>query len=122
MKLLLENWRKYLRENVFYVDINLLVPSEELGHGKGHSCPGAECDSIIQQKMIQMKDGNFEPLEVCNQKPVNSYRVQGQDMAPKTGIKEPLYFVLNGHHRLEAAKKLGVQKVPVYLTAQEITK
>jgi len=122
MKLLLENWREYLNENVFYVDISLLVPSEEMGHGKDHDCPSAECDNIVQQKMDQMKDGDFEPLEVCNQKPVNSYRVQGQEMAPKTGMSEPLYSVLNGHHRLEAAKKLGLQKVPVYLTAQEVAK
>ena len=122
MKHLLENWRQYLNENVFYVDINILVPSEELGHGKDHECPGAECDKAIQQKMDQMRGGNFEPIEVCNQKPVNSYRVKGQSMAPKSGMKEPFYYVLDGHHRLEAAKKLGIKEVPVYLTPQERAK
>ena len=122
MKLLLENWRQFLNENVFYVDINILVPSEELGHGKDHECPGAECDKVIQQKMDQMRGGNFEPIEVFNQKPVNSYRVKGQSMAPKSGMKEPFYYVLDGHHRLEAAKKLGIKEVPVYLTPEERTK
>ena len=119
MKLLLENWRKYLKENVFYVDISTLLPSEELGHGKDHDCPSPTCGDIIQQKIDLIKQGNFEPIEVCNQKPVNSYRVQDQDMAPKTGVSEPFYHVLNGHHRLEAAKRLGVKKVPVYLTPKE---
>jgi uncharacterized ParB-like nuclease family protein len=122
VKHLFENWRQYLNENVFYVDINILVPSEEMGHGKDHECPGAECDKAIQQKMDQMRGGNFEPIEVCNQKPVNSYRVQGQNMAPKSGMKEPLYYVLDGHHRLEAAKKLGIKEVPVYLTPKERSK
>ena len=122
MKQLFENWRRYINEAVFYVSVEKLLPTEELGHGKDHDCPSAECDNIVQQKMDQMKDGDFEPLEVCNQKPVNSYRVQGQEMAPKTGMSEPFYSVLNGHHRLEAAKKLGLQKVPVYLTAQEVAK
>ena len=119
MKLLLERWNKYLNEGVFYVNISKLLPAEELGHGKDHDCPSKTCDDIIQQKMNLISAGNLEPLEVCNQKPVNPYRTQGQEMAPKTGITEPFYFVLNGHHRLEAAKKLGIKKVPVYLTAEE---
>ena len=119
MKQLLENWRKHINENVFHVDINLLIPSEELGHGKEHDCPSAECDSIIQQKMDLIKQGNLEPIEVCNQKPVNTYRIQDQTQAPKSGVGEPFYHVLNGHHRLEAAKKLGLKKVPVYLTSKE---
>tara|TARA_Y100001968_G_C19314894_1_gene696076 strand:+ start:28 stop:747 length:720 start_codon:yes stop_codon:yes gene_type:complete len=109
----------FMNENVFYVDVSLLIPSEEMGHGKEHDCPGAECDAIVQQKMDLINQGNLEPIEVCNQKPVNSYRVQDQEMAPKSGVSEPFYHVLNGHHRLEAAKRLGVKKVPVYLTPKE---
>jgi len=119
MKLILENWREYLNENVFYVNINKLLPAEELGHGKDHDCPSKTCDDIIQQKMDLINAGELEPLEVCNQKPVNPYRLQGEKTAEKTGESEPFYFVLNGHHRLEAAKKLGIEKVPVYLTPEE---
>ena len=119
MKLLLESWRQYLNEDIFYVNINKLLPAEELGHGKEHNCPSKACDDIIRQKMDLIKAGNIEPLEVCNQKPVNPYRLQGKDSAPKTGISEPFYFVLNGHHRLEAAKRLGLNKIPVYLTPEE---
>ena len=119
MKLILENWRKFLKENVFYVNINKLLPAEELGHGKEHSCPGAECENIIQQKMNLFSRGTIEPLEVCNQKPVNPYRLEGEEQADKTGIAEPFYFVLNGHHRLEAAKRMGLRKLPVYITQKE---
>ena len=121
MKLLLENWRKYLNENkkVFYVDVYSLVPAEELGHGKDHDCPSQECERVIQDKMEQFEQGNVEPLEVCNQAPINPHRIDDQPKAPKSGISEPVYFVLNGHHRLEAAKKMGIQKLPVYLTPLE---
>ena len=37
----------------------------------------------------------------------------------KTGLPEPFYFVLNGHHRLEAARRLGIQQIPVILTLAE---
>jgi len=119
MKLLIENWRKYLKENVFYVDVNTLIPSEEVGHGKKHDCPGAECNVIIQQKMDLMRQGILEPIEVCNQKPINTYRIQDQEQAPKSGIDEPFYHVLDGHHRLEAAKRLGIKRIPIYLTPKE---
>jgi len=121
VKLLFENWRNYLNENkkVFYVDVNLLVPSEELGHGKDHDCPSQECENIVQDKMQHMQQGKIKPLEVCNQAPANPHRIDDQPKAPKSGISEPVYFVLNGHHRLEAAKKLGLEKLPVYLTPLE---
>jgi len=121
MKLLFENWREYVKENkkVFYVDVNLLVPSEEMGHGKDHDCPSQECENIVQDKMQQIQQGILEPLEVCNQAPVNPHRIDDQPKAAKSGISEPVYFVLNGHHRLEAAKKLGIKEFPVYLTPLE---
>jgi hypothetical protein len=121
MRLLLESWQNFLAEQktVFYVDINSLLPTEELGHGKDHHCPGEECDALVQKKMHMISSGVFKPLEVCNQKPVNTYRIQDQDLAPKSGMREPFYYVLNGHHRLEAAKILGIQKIPVYLTNEE---
>jgi uncharacterized ParB-like nuclease family protein len=124
MKLLFENWRQYLNENknIFYVNIHHLMPSEELGHGKDHECPSQKCDDVIQNKMHQMQQGDLEPLEVCNQAPINPHRTDGQPKAPKSGISEPVYFVLDGHHRLEAAKKLGLEKLPVYLTPLETNK
>jgi uncharacterized ParB-like nuclease family protein len=119
MQLILESWRLYLNENVFYVSTHKLLPVEETGHGKEHDCPSQTCEEIIQQKMDQIKADNFEPIEVCNQKPVNPYRLQGKQSAPKTEFSEPFYHVLNGHHRLEAAKRMGIEKVPVYLTPEE---
>ena len=118
-----ENWRRFINENqqVLYVDINLLLPTEELGHGKDHDCPSSECEAAVQDKMGEIKGGKFEPIEVANQKPVKTYKLQGQgvDIAPKSGIPEPFYHVLDGHHRLEAAKRLGLQSVPVFITAEE---
>jgi hypothetical protein len=122
MKLLLENWRKYLTENtVFYVDVNLLLPTEELGHGKEHNCPSQECDAAIEEKVTEIESGHFKPIEVCNQKPVKTYRTQdlGVGQSTKSGMAEPFYHIMNGHHRVEAAKRLGILQVPVYLTPEE---
>jgi len=117
VKLLFENWRQYLKEEVFYVNIEKLLPTEELGHGKSEE--GYETSSAIDDKAAEIEQGKFEPIEVCNQKPVNTYRIQDSEQAPKSGEPEPFYHVLNGHHRLEAARKLGMSEVPVYITRQE---
>ena len=112
-----------LSENktVFYVNINDVLPTEELGHGKDHDCPSAACDDVVNKKMLDIESGQFEPIEVCNQKPVKTYRAQGEKVgrASKSGISEPFYHVMNGHHRLEAARKLGLGRVPVYITPEE---
>jgi uncharacterized ParB-like nuclease family protein len=116
MKLLLENWRGYLNENVFYVNIEKLIPTEELGHGKDHDCPSEECEQQIQIKMQQIQGGELEPISVCNQKPIATARLQDKEEyspAPKSGQSEPFLYVLDGHHRLEAAKRLGMEKVPI---------
>ena len=108
--------RKPLNENVIYVSINKLIPTEETGHGKDHVCPSEQCNIEIQKKMQQIKSGDFPPIHVCSQKPVVTYRLQGQeDYIPdeKSGIDEPFFYVLNGHHRLEAAKLLGLKEVPI---------
>ena len=54
MKLLFENWRKYLTENATSVSIELLIPTEEMGHGKEHECPSRQCETEIQKKMQQI--------------------------------------------------------------------
>jgi len=119
MKLIIENWRGFLNESIFYVFINKVLPTEELGHGKDHNCPSEECERQIQIKIQQIQNGNFEPIDVCSQKPVVTARLQGKksyQAAPKSGQQEPFFYVLNGHHRLEAAKRLGMEKVPVRKT------
>jgi len=116
MKLLMENWREYLNEDVSYVNITKLLPTEELGHGKDHDCPSKECEEKIKKKMKEIESGEFNPIEVCHQKPVSTYRLQGKkDHTPgeKSGVDEPFFFVLNGHHRLEAAKRLGITRIPI---------
>jgi len=122
MKLLLENWRKYLNENVFYVDIERLLPSQEQGHGKGHLCPSPECEDTLQAKISDIESGNIEPLEVSNKKPIRPYRIQSLPVGkgPKSDVDEPFYFVLDGHHRLEAAKLMGIDKLPVFLTPEDV--
>ena len=97
MKRLFENWRKYLNEGTFYASIDTVLPTEELGHGKEHDCPGEKCEQQIQKKIQQIQDGNFEPIHVCNQKPVVTARLQGKEdylPAPKTGQEEPFLYVL----------------------------
>ena len=103
MKLILENWRKYLKEEVFYVNISRLLPTEEMGHGKA-GFEDYKTESAIKEKM---------------QKPVNPYRLQGKPPMEKTGQAEPFYFVLNGHHRLAAAHRLGIVNIPVVLNKLE---
>jgi uncharacterized ParB-like nuclease family protein len=138
MKLLLENWRKHkkylkdhpymepdgLQEGSFLVSIHKVLPTEELGHGKDHDCPGEDCESIINDKITSIQQGNFEPIQVCNQKPVVTARLSGKEdyEAPeKSDQDEPFYYVLNGHHRLEAAKRLGLDKIPVVQVQKEQT-
>ena len=108
-------------KKVFYVDTAILLPTQELGHGKDHDCPGEECEEVVQSKMNDIKRGRLKPLEVSNRKPIRPYRIQSLDVgkAPKSTVEEPFYHVLNGHHRLEAAKRLGVLQLPVYITPEE---
>ncbi len=112
----MENWRLYLRENSVYIAIQQILPTEELGHGKEHACPSAECEDKIQAKIKAIESGNFEPIQVCQQKPVVTARLQGKEDyegSPKTGMPEPFYHILNGHHRFLAAQRLGMTEVPV---------
>ena len=112
----MENWRQYLNENVAYVSIDKVLPTEELGHGKDHECPSEDCEAIVQSKMAAIKQGEFEPIQVCNQKPVVTAKLAGQEdytAPPKSKESESFFYVLDGHHRLEAAKRLGLKKIPV---------
>ena len=114
MKFLLENWRQYQEgPKVFYVSIEKLIPTEEMGHGKEHNCPSKECEAAIDAKISKIMAGNFEPIIVCKNKPLNVARLAGKELAPKSDIEEPFYYILNGHHRVEAAKRIGIRKVPV---------
>ena len=114
MKSLLENWRQYQDgPKVFYVAIEEVIPTEEFGHGKDHDCPSKECEVAVDEKIAQIMAGKFEPILVCKNKPLNVARLKDQDNGPKNTIEEPFYYVLDGHHRLEAAHRLGLRKVPV---------
>ena len=117
MKLLLENWREYQEgPKAFYVSIEEVIPTEELGHGKDHDCPSQECEDVIDDKIAKIMGGKFEPITVCNHKPLNVMRLasdEDYEMPPKNPIEEPFYYVIDGHHRLEAAKRIGLRKVPV---------
>lgn len=119
-----ESRREYLNESVFYISIDKILPTEELGHGKDHDCPGEECEEIVQSKMSDIEQGNFEPIQICNQKPVVTARLSGKEdytPAPKSGQEEPFFHILDGHHRLEAAKRLGLDKIPVVQVQKEQT-
>ena len=135
IKILKESIRAYLKkhkymepdglqEGAFYVSIDKVLPTEELGHGKDHDCPSEDCERAIQDKMMAIEQGNFKPIEVCNQKPVVTARLSGVEdytPAPKSGQDEPFFYVLNGHHRLEAAKRLGLSKIPAIQVQKEQT-
>lgn len=119
-KRLMESWG-YLKENIAYVSIQQILPTEELGHGKEHDCPSAECESRIQAKVKAIESGHFEPIQVCQQKPVVTARLQGDEEyegTSKTGMPEPFFHILDGHHRFLAAQKMGMAEVPVIVTQQ----
>ena len=104
-----------MNEGVFYVDAARLLPTEELTKpGEGY-----DTEKAVEEKIQQIQQNKLEPIEVCHQKPVNTYRLADKPME-KSGQAEPFYYVLNGHHRLEAIKRLGVERVPVYLTSKEV--
>ncbi len=113
---LAEENKKKVTEGMAIIAISKILPTEELGHGKDHECPSAECESKIQAKIKAIESGNFEPIQVCQQKPVVTARLQGKEDyvgSPKTGMTEPFYHILNGHHRFLAAQRLGMTEVPV---------
>ena len=121
MKLLLENWREYQEcPKVFYVSIEKLIPMEELGHGKPHECPSKECENVINDKISKIMAGEFDPIIVCHQKPIprSGQNVEKDEIGQKNPIEEPFYYVLDGHHRLVAAQKIGLRKVPVIRSEQ----
>jgi len=105
-----------VNEGVFYVNAARLLPTEELTKPGG----GYDTEKAVEEKIQQIQQGQLEPIEVCHQKPVNTYRLADKPME-KSGQAEPFYYVLNGHHRLEAINRLGIQKVPIYLTQSELT-
>ena len=120
MKLLFENWREYQEgPKPFYVSIEKVIPTEELGGSEKYQCvptPDKKCEAAINDKISKIMGGKFDPIIVCTHKPLNLSRLINNDdyeMPPKNAIEEPFYYVLDGHHRLEAAKRLGLQKVPV---------
>jgi hypothetical protein len=114
MKALIENFQQsFEKPKPFYVSIELVIPTEELGHGKDHDCPGRDCDVAVDEKIAKILAGKFDPITVCNKKPVNIARLKDKLSAPKSDIEEPFYYVIDGHHRLEAAKRIGLRKVPV---------
>jgi len=100
---------------IILVPINNILPTEELGHGKEHICPGTECDEIVREKEAQIESGIFEPLQVSRHKPIETARLQGkEDFTPseKHPAPEPFFHIINGHHRLLAAQNLGITKIP----------
>jgi hypothetical protein len=120
VKFLFENWRQYEKgPEPFYVSIEKVVSTEELGGSEKYNCfptPDKECESAIDAKISQIMGGEFEPIVVCLNKPLNVSRLVNDDeyqMPPKNSIAEPFYYVLDVHHRLEAAKRLGLRQVPV---------
>ena len=62
MKLLFENWRKFLNEGVFYVDAARLLPTEELTKpGEGY-----DTEKAVEEKIQQIQQNKLEPIEVCH--------------------------------------------------------
>jgi len=122
MRILLERWKRHLHENVEYISISKILPTEELGRGKSHECPSEECYKAVEQKITQIKNGIFEPILVTRHKPVVTAKLQGDEKhtpVEKSPSPEPFYYILNGHHRLLAAQRLGLNKVPCIVDGKD---
>ena len=101
--------------NIFYVDRDRLVPTKLWGectactqgypHTHAHDYEGRE--RVIEEKMELIQEGHIDPIEVAEV-------TDGAPIPQKGGKK--LYYVQNGHHRMEAYNRLGIDKVPVFIS------
>ena len=60
--------------------------------------------------MELIQEGHIDPIEVAEV-------IDGAPIPQKAGKK--LYYVSNGHHRLEAYDRLGIDRVPVFIFNQK---
>ncbi len=108
-------------KGVIMVSVENILPTEETGHGKGFSYGSPEFEKRIEEKMALYKEGNCPPIEVADKKPTRTWPQKGKgiSVADAQSAPEPFYYVVNGHHRLEAAKRLGLKKVAVTISELE---
>ena len=93
MKLLLENWRKYLKEEVQRVPLDKIVPTEELGYLK-YDDP-EEFEEVIANIENAFEVGREDPLDVVYDKTMDKYEI------------------VDGHHRYHVAQDWGMTDYPV---------
>tara|TARA_Y100000310_G_scaffold333533_1_gene411280 strand:+ start:294 stop:593 length:300 start_codon:yes stop_codon:yes gene_type:complete len=93
MKLLLENWREYIKEEVQRVPLDKIVPTEELGYLK-YEDP-EEFEEVVTDIEHAFEMGKEDPLDVVYD--------EATDM----------YEIVDGHHRFHVASEWGFDDYPV---------
>lgn len=100
---------------IFYVRANQIVRTEAMRFRETHRHlydEGYDAEGVIQEKIKLIQEGRLKPIEV---------REVTDDMNGALGrsalkLGEKLYYVSDGHHRLEAINRLGIDKVPVFIS------
>ena len=93
MKLLMENWREYLKEEVQRVPLDKIAPTEKLGYLK-YDDP-EEFEEVIANIEHAFELGEEDPLDVIYNK------------------AEDKYEIVDGHHRYHVAGEWGMEDYPV---------
>jgi ParB-like chromosome segregation protein Spo0J len=108
MKLILENWRQYLKEGIDIelggeeaqrIPLNKIKPTEDLGYLK-YDDP-AEFEEVIANIEHSFEMGDEDPLDVI------------YDEA------EDVYEIVDGHHRFQVASDWGLEDYPVNIVGKK---
>ena len=116
MKLLLENWREYLNEQVSATEVETLVR----GHHHNEDDFGEEgnlADRIEKYGPYELEDvpiGNIiSPWEVDKTR-VKEYVELGLQTVPRIVVTSD-YVIIDGTHRFEAVKRLKGETIKAYV-------
>jgi len=66
-----------------------------------------------EKKKPANKEINTQKINETRKRMLDAIGKEDYEGSPKTGMPEPFYHILNGHHRFLAAQRLGMTEVPV---------
>jgi len=122
MKLLLENWREYINENkAASSDVYELV--RDIHHNEDDFYDGNLGDRIYEYDVYEERDVPIKevisPWDVDEVK-VDEYVEMGSKNIPHIVIDHD-YEIIDGTHRFEAAKELGLETIKAYVGVENET-
>jgi hypothetical protein len=122
MKLLFENWRQYLNENrVSSDEVEAMVV--DIHHNKEDFDEGNLIDRIYEYDVYEERNIPIEnitsPWEV-DEALVDEYVKKGSENMPPIVVDSD-YDIVDGTHRFEAAKRLGLETIKAYIGVENET-